>query len=170
MSDKYKNQNDFSNKHLGGANKGYQALLFGNAMAGNDRSLSRKCLTKAFGNLYNSGLKSSPSLYKNNILGPFRTSINGGDVVTTDIDSTNLKYGYEPNLTGGNNLSKVSVNGGGMRRNGNAMYSGNPRFIYDGSDYIRFKKLQAVNKNFNDKSFGGANHNNTQSVIKHVRS
>ena len=50
------------------------------------------------------------------------------------------------------------------------MFSGNPRFVYDGSDYVRFKKLQAINRNFNDITYGGANHNNTQSVVRNVRS
>jgi hypothetical protein len=35
------------------------------------------------------------------------------------------------------------------------LQSGNPRHVYDGSDFIRYKKLAAINKNYNDKSFGG---------------
>ena len=46
------------------------------------------------------------------------------------------------------------------------MYSGNPKFIYDSSDYIRFKKLQAINRNFNDETHGGASDNNNQSIIR----
>jgi hypothetical protein len=31
----------------------------------------------------------------------------------------------------------------------------NGKFVYDGSDYTRFKKNQAVNRNYNDLAFGG---------------
>ena len=53
----------------GGAIIGKQTELFGYMDSGNERSLYRKHLAKAFGNLHNSGLKSSPSLYNKNILG-----------------------------------------------------------------------------------------------------
>ena len=33
--------------------------------------------------------------------------------------------------------------------------SGNPKFVYDGSDYARYKRLAATNRNYNDSSFGG---------------
>ena len=34
------------------------------------------------------------------------------------------------------------------------LQSGNPCHVYDGSDFTRYKKLAAINKNYNDKSFG----------------
>ena len=49
------------------------------------------------------------------------------------------------------------------------MYSGNPKFVHAGSDYIRFKKLQAINKNFNDWTYGGANNSQAQHAINRVR-
>lgn len=45
----------------------------------------------------------------------------------------------------------------------------NVKWVYDGSDYIRFKKDQAVNKNYNDRSFGGNEYNGAQSTIRHIR-
>ena len=148
------NQINFKPEDLGAGPKGKQNELFGYMDSGNERSLYRKHLAKAFGNLHNSGLKSSPSLYNKNILGPFRTSYNAGDVVTNTIVNTDIKYGREANQVGGNNLARVSGISDGVSRNGSAMYSGNPRYVYDGSDYTRFKKLQAVNKTYNDSSFG----------------
>lgn len=148
------NQINFKPEDLGAGPKGKQNELFGYMDSGNERSLYRKHLAKAFGNLHNSGLKSSPSLYNKNILGPFRTSYNAGDVVTNSIVNTDIKYGREANQVGGNNLARVSGNPDGVSRNGSAMYSGNPRYVYDGSDYTRFKKLQAVNRTYNDSSFG----------------
>jgi len=43
----------------------------------------------------------------------------------------------------------------------------NSKFVYDSSDYSRFLKQQAINRNYNDLSYGGAN-NAAQSAIKAV--
>ena len=160
----------FKQTDLGGNPKGKQPMLFGFMEGGNERSTNRKYLTRAFGNMKNDGLGSSPALYPKNILGPFRTAYNAGDVITNNIEPTNIIYGREANQVGGNNLSRLQLRGDGISgQNGKAMYSGNPRFVYDGSDYIRFKKLQALNRNFNDKSYGGANNSQSQHAINRVR-
>jgi hypothetical protein len=44
----------------------------------------------------------------------------------------------------------------------------NPKYVYDGSDYIQFKKLQAVNRNYNDYSFGGDQFSGSQSAWRRV--
>ena len=41
---------------------------------------------------------------------------------------------------------------------------GNPKYVNDSSDYIRFKKLSAKNRNYNDASFVGDKHNGAQSA------
>ena len=160
----------FTQTQLGGNPKGIQPKLHGHMESGNDRAVSRSQLTRAFGNMINTGLGTSPLLYKNNILGPFRTAYNAGDVVTNNIEPNDIKYGRLPNQVGGNNLSRIQVGGDGTStQNGNAMYSGNPKFVYDGSDYIRFKKLQAINKTHNDSSYGGASNSQSQHAINRVR-
>ena len=163
------NQLPFNPVNLGAQGKINQPGLFGHVDGGGERALYRKHLCKAFGNMHNSGLKSSPSLYNKNILGPFRTAFNAGDVVTNHIEQTNTKYGHEANHVGGNNLSRLKMLGDGMGRQGNAMYAGNPRFVYDGSDYARFKKLQAINRNYNDTSYGGANNNQAYTAVLRAR-
>jgi hypothetical protein len=45
----------------------------------------------------------------------------------------------------------------------------NSKFVYDGSDYINFKKKQAMNKAYNDRSFGGDNFAASQSTIRAIR-
>jgi hypothetical protein len=47
------------------------------------------------------------------------------------------------------------MTGGVKRVQGGAQWTGNAKYVYDSSDYIRFKKLQASNRNYNDRSFGG---------------
>ena len=69
---------------------GYKGRL-GNSDSTSNRSASRKHLTKAFGNLYNSGLGTSPALHSKNLLGPFKTAFNAGDILTTYIENTDKK-------------------------------------------------------------------------------
>ena len=45
-------------------------------------------------------------------------------------------------------------------------YTGNPQFVYDGADYVRFKKLQAINRNYRDPTFGGDQFNASQSAYR----
>jgi hypothetical protein len=45
----------------------------------------------------------------------------------------------------------------------------NSKFVYDGSDYINFKKKQAMNKSYNDRSFGGDNFSAAQSAMRAIR-
>tara|TARA_B110000305_G_C19320134_1_gene578508 strand:+ start:158 stop:646 length:489 start_codon:yes stop_codon:yes gene_type:complete len=160
----------FAQSNLGGGNKGFLPKSFGHMDGGNERAASRKYLAKAFGNMKNTGLGTSPLLYSRNILGPFKTAYNAGDVTTNGYGATDPKYGLAANQVGGNNLSRLQGLGDGVSRNGIASYSGNPRFVHDGSDYTRFKKLMAVNNNYNDTAFGGANNSQSQSVLKKIRS
>lgn len=160
----------FDQTKLGNGKKGVQPLIFGHVTQGGERAANRNQLRRAFGNLFNKGLGKSPVLVKNSIAGPFRTSYNAGDVNTNYIEPTNIIYGRESNQVGGNNLSRLQVGGDGISgQNGNAMFSGNPRYVYDGSDYIRFKKLNAINKNYNDSAFGGDSGKTQQHAIRQVR-
>lgn len=45
----------------------------------------------------------------------------------------------------------------------------NGKYVYDSSNYIRFKRDEAINKNYNDRSFGGNDYSAAQSTIRHVR-
>jgi hypothetical protein len=45
----------------------------------------------------------------------------------------------------------------------------NVKFVYDGSDYTRFKRNLAVNKNYNDRSFGGNDYSTSQVAIRHSK-
>ena len=45
----------------------------------------------------------------------------------------------------------------------------NTAFVYDSSDYTRFRKLQAKNRNFNDISFGGDNNNGSYVSFMRVK-
>jgi len=45
----------------------------------------------------------------------------------------------------------------------------NVKYVYDSSDYIRFRKNQAVNQNYNDLSFGGDQSSGSQVAYRSIR-
>ena len=45
----------------------------------------------------------------------------------------------------------------------------NVKYVYDSSDYVTYLKQKAVNKNFNDLSYGGDQSNSSQSAIRAIR-
>ena len=45
----------------------------------------------------------------------------------------------------------------------------NVKFVYDSSDYITYLKQRAVNKNYNDLTYGGDDSNASQSAIRAIR-
>ena len=45
----------------------------------------------------------------------------------------------------------------------------NVKYVYDSSDYTTYLKQLAVNKNFNDLSYGGDNNKSSQSVLRAIR-
>jgi len=45
----------------------------------------------------------------------------------------------------------------------------NVKFVYDSSDYITYLKQKAVNKNYNDLTYGGDQSNASQSALRAIR-
>ena len=45
----------------------------------------------------------------------------------------------------------------------------NVKFVYDGSDYTTYLKQKAINKNYNDISFGGNDYSTSQSALRAIR-
>jgi len=104
---------------------------------------------------------------------PFRAVNNAGDLLN--------RVSY---TSGGSNQVntgriKLAANGSARFLGGNIFArpdnSGIPsantniKWVYDGSDYTKFKKQQAVNRNYNDYSFGGDIKSNTMIALGKVR-
>ena len=164
----------FKLSSLGGGTSGSQprnGLLGGGANSnggsgmdgGQTRAIERKVLRNSFGNrTYNT--TSGPSKYQ--LTGtyattPFRVAMNAGDVNGTyqkPVDTTALpKPSNQVHVTK-SSLFGWKLSAGSVKTiDGGSAYSGNPKYVYDGTDYVRFKKLQAIKRNYNDKSFGGDN-------------
>jgi hypothetical protein len=82
---------------------------------------------------------------------PFRAVNNAGDLLN--------RKNY---TSGGSNQAKPD--GTGVPSSNT-----NVKWVYDGSDYTKFKKQQANNRNFNDSSFSGAGKSNTFIALNRVR-
>ena len=103
-------------------------------------------------------------------LTPFRKAFNAGDMFTRNNSATSTLLPKPPNQVNSlRNMFGWQNNAGSVQRDSNgSFYSGNPRFVYDGSDYSRFKKLQAINRNYNDITFGGDQHSASQQAYRRV--
>jgi hypothetical protein len=158
---------------LGGGFPGQQTQLLGGGAGskmegGNERAIERNILREAFGNRVlpgntNSNISSSGKSKTT----PFRSAFNAGDSAGS-YNSAPSSQMPGSNQVNGRSISGLHINSGGPHNDGAALYSGNPKFVYDGSDYTRYKKLKANNKTYNDSSFGGAN-NGSYVALNRVR-
>ena len=134
---------------------------------GGPRGTSRDYLRRAFGNIQYfqtalPGLRSRTS--------PFRLAFNAGDPNGSYESSPLPQMPGSNQITGTHPANKINRLGDGVHNDGQAAFSGNPKYVYDSSDYVRFKKLQAMNRNYNDKSFGGDQYNASFVPLNAVRS
>lgn len=151
---------------------------FANTLCGNDVAMKRRLLRKAFKprNVYysNSGVKTSigPA-----ISGPFRTAFNQGDVLgrkyqscggcnqVNDVNSRILRSKMIDSVS----QKSCNVTTLGVTPVEVPLGSGNSKYVCDSSLFTRFKHLNAVNETYNDKSFGGNDHNGSYSFLMAVR-
>ena len=138
----------------------------------NNRAIHRRVLREAFGNdVYKKTDGTSFSAFSksntNKRITPFRMAMNAGDInntVNSAVDKDILpRPSNQVHVNGSSLSSGYKMFAGSVRTvSDGSYYSGNPKHVYDGSDYVRFKKLQAINRNYNDPTFGGDQHNASQ--------
>ena len=101
---------------------------------------------------------------------PFRTAMNAGDIAGSyeqPVDNNILPKPANQVKVGPSILNGWQIAAGGNQTVANgSYYSGNPKFVYDGADYTRFKKLQAINRNYRDPTFGGDQYNASQQAYR----
>ena len=129
---------------------------------------SREILRRAFGNdVIRFKNKDNFFPQKSARLTPFRIAFNAGDTNAQHLSIPDEDLQNPPP----NQINRPSMNGNrlslgdgiNVKKNG-SYYSGNPSFVYDGSDYTRYKKLAAINRNYRDITFGGDEHNASQTA------
>ena len=149
---------------LGGLIGGGAGGRFGGSgiEGGGARELDRLVLRRMFGH----------RIFPNNnpqIITPFRRYFNAGDTAGTINSGPSPLLGPQINQARSSSMvSRLHANGGGTQQ-GDAFFTGNQRYVYDSSNYIRFKKLVAVNRNYNDSSFGGAGGSSVAEALRRVR-
>ena len=148
----------------GGGSKGGSGMVGSSA-----RGTNRFILRKAFGNhVLIQTLTESPLSATELRTTPFRRAYHAGDPFGT-VNESPLPILPGSNQVNGAGVSRLNVKSGGPHNDGTAFYSGNPKFVYDGADYTRYKKLKAINKTYNDSSFGGNNNNGAYVALNRVR-
>ena len=160
---------------LGGFFNGYAAQLIGGGSGkngsggpegGSERELLRFKLREAWNGSAATGTVKNLTVAAT----PFRAVNNSGDLL-------NRQY-----YTSGGSTQISSLRGGltGWKTMAGAVQphpdntvipsaTCNVRYVYDSSDYITFKKLQAVNRNYNNASNGGNLNSGSQSAFRAIR-
>ena len=150
----------------GGGSEGGSGMVGGSV-----RARTRMILRDAFGNgcmfKHLPFATNSSSYYRT---GPFRMATHSGDPNGTTNESPSP---HLPQVNGVGGIQGVRARSrmtiGGVHNNANAYYSGNPKYVYDSSNYTTFRKRQAINRNYNEKSFGGDKYHAAQVPLAHVR-
>ena len=138
----------------------------------------RQTLKNAWNTTYPSQLRRNN--VKQSITTPFRAVNNAGDLLSRENYScggTCQTFQSRPGLRGlKTRFGSVSVS-----CVPSATYSSvqinpdipaaacNVKYVYDSSDYVTYLKQRAINKNYNDLSFGGDQSNASQSALRAIR-
>ena len=100
-------------------------------------------------------------------VGPFRGVNNLGDFLGRVNYSCGGPNPQSPDSPGyGRLIGSVPQNCDGT---GISPSTCNPKFVSDSSDYVRFKKLKAINRTYNDLSYGGDQSNASYVPLMAVR-
>jgi len=171
----YVNNNPALGPLLGGGFRGIMPQSVVDHDNSDDFAQTRFTLREAWNTSVNSG-SSNPT----RMITPFRAVNNAGDILCRQNYScggTCQTYQSRPNLHGlrhrfgaVSDSCQADVFWSSLQMNDKVPASAcNTKFVYDSSDYIRFLKNQAVNKNYNDRSFGGNDYAAQQSSYRAVR-
>ncbi len=129
---------------------------------GGERELERLTLRRTAGNTCFPG---NPQ-----IITPFRRFFNAGDTAGSMNSAPSSLLGRPIDQVGSSSMvSRLHAPQDGLSNQGTAFYSGNQKYVYDSSNYVRFKKLQAIGKLYNDSSFGGSGGSTMSEVLGRVR-
>jgi hypothetical protein len=102
-----------------------------------------------------------------NAITPFRAVNNAGDPK----GRTNYACGGSSQLTPSRPGIMALAGGSHWNCDGSGVPGAccNPKYVYDSSDYVRYKRQLALNHAYNDLSFGGDYSSTSQSALRAVR-
>jgi hypothetical protein len=155
---------------LGGGISGSSKVGFYNTQKDAETALKRKLLRKAF-------FKSTKVNNDRPLTGPFRASFNQGDLLnrkyqtcggSNQLNGTNSSI-IRPKMMDSINNSYCNAVTLGKTPLEVPLFSGNSKYVSDSSLFTKFKQLESINDNYNDKSFGGNDHNGSYSFLMALR-
>jgi hypothetical protein len=152
---------------LGGAIRGYMPQADITSYHDNEFAQVRFTLRQSWNTTKYSGQQ---GLGNTRIITPFRAVTNAGDVLSRKNYSCGgncQTFQSRPNLKG-------------LRQRFGAIQdicdetsippaACNVKYVYDSSDYTTFLKQQAINRNYNDRSFGGNDSSTSQVAIRAIK-
>jgi len=157
----------------GGLPGGRHGAGFANTTFCSEDAMKRKILRKAF--------KSNQVQLKDkkihSLAGPFRTAFNLGDVLSRNyqscggpnqVSSVNA-MNFRPKIGGCVSNRDCATVTQGVTPNEVPLYSGNHKYVSDSSLFTKFKGLSMINKNYNDKSFGGDESHGSYTFLRRLR-
>lgn len=152
-----------SSANLGGPYQGYSPQQTINNFKDSQQTMTRKILRSSWNTQNAIGTING----KGRIITPFRAVNNLGDFLARQsyiCGGANQVNASKPGWKGhiGSILSRCD--GSGV-----AAGAGNQRFVSDSSDYITFKRQQAINVNYNDLKNGGDQHHASYEAFKRVQ-
>ena len=145
---------------LGGPFNGYSGKQTVTNYKDSEQTMSRRVLRSAWNTRYATGNVNG----NDRVITPFRAVNNLGDFLSRTnyvCGGPNQVNASKPGMRIGSIIS--ACDGTGVEG-----YSGNPKFVPDSSDYIRFKKQQAMNRNYNDSKNGGDESNGSYVALMRV--
>ena len=171
----YNINNASGNPDLGGGFKGIMPQPVVDHDNSHEFSKTRFYLRDAWNTSSTSG-----SSYPKRIIGPFRAVNNAGDILSRQDYScggTCQTFQSRPGLRGlrqhfgsiSNSCTPSVLYSSNQLNDAVPASACNGKFVYDSSDYINFRKKQAINRNYNDRSFGGNDYSGAQSAIRAIR-
>lgn len=152
---------------LGGGVKGYIPLAVQTTNNFDEFNTIRFTLRQAYNTTYPSQLKRAKL---KRIITPFRAVTNSGDILARRYYTCGgpcQTFQSRPGLFGlRGHFGAIESQCDGT---GVAAAVCNGKYVYDSSDYITYKKNDAINKNYNAYNYGGDNSNSTQSALRAIR-
>jgi hypothetical protein len=167
-------------RNLGGGYQGYMPQAVNTTEKGsygsNDFDTIRFTLREAWNTTYPTQLKVAK---KKSIITPFRAVTNSGDLMSREnyvcggtcqtfqsrpgMFGLRQRFGATSNVCSGTFYSTYQI------APSIPSATCNVKYVYDGSDYTRYLKEKAMNKNYNDLTFGGNASNGSQSAIRAIK-
>jgi hypothetical protein len=151
---------NLSGPNLGGGYEGISPQQTITNYKSSDQTRTRRILRDSWNTAYATGTYNG---YKR-VVTPFRAVNNAGDFLARQYYTCGGPNQVNAVKPGMKNLIGSIISH--CDNTGVPAGSGNSKYVYDSSDYITFKRQQAVNQNYNDYSFGGYNNGSYSSIIE----